>query len=81
MKPIRLLVGSAVVVLVLAFALLEMMADRVRFEPRSGASDPHQEGGDRWQDALGTQRGGGWDMGDVSGASLASRRGGEGHDR
>ena len=64
MKPIWLLVGSAVVVLVLSLALLEIVAERVHFEPLSTGSDPGDEAGDRWQDVPVTQRAGRWEIAD-----------------
>jgi hypothetical protein len=73
MKPIWLLVGSAVVVLVLSLALLEIVAERVHFEPLSTASDPGDEAGDRWQDVPATQRAGSWEIADVLEASLPGR--------
>jgi hypothetical protein len=73
MKLIWLLVGSAVVVLVLSLALLEIVAERVHVEPLSAVSDPDDEAGDRWQDVPVTQRAGSWKIGDLLEASLPGR--------
>lgn len=73
MKPIWLLVGSAVVVLVLGLALPEIVSERVRVEPRSAMSDSGDEARGRWQDVPIPQRAGSWEIGDVLEASLAGR--------
>lgn len=73
MKPIWLLVGSAIVVLVLSLALLEIVAERVHFEPLSAALGPADGGGDRWQDPPVVERSGNRDIGDVLEVSLAAR--------
>jgi hypothetical protein len=49
MRPVWLLAGCAIAVLVLTLAVLEIVGGRVRVEPLSAVSDPGDEARDSWQ--------------------------------
>ncbi len=61
---LRVLVASAVVVILLSLAILEIVSERIRVEhPPSAVSNPRDEPWDRWQDFLITQEAGGREVG------------------
>ncbi len=61
---VRVLVGSAVVIMLLSLALLEIVSERVRVDqPPAAVSNPGDEATDRGQDVLITQGAGGREVG------------------
>jgi hypothetical protein len=55
---LRILVSSAVVIILLGLAVLEIVSERVRVDPPSSTVlNPDAEPQDRWQDFLVTQGG------------------------
>jgi hypothetical protein len=75
MSPVylRIVVASAVVVILLGLALLEIVSEHVRFDPHSAVRDDADEAQDRRQESALPQRAGGWAIGDVVEANRVDR--------
>jgi hypothetical protein len=69
----RIVVASAVVVILMSLAFLEIVSEHVRFEPRSDVRDDAGEAADRRQEPVLPQRAGGWAVGDVVEANRFDR--------